>query len=75
MKVSPIFCAFLNGHAMKNACIPTRFGREFSAADIGSEYSSYGIWIPFSKAYILAKPPKDGAAKPNGSNAFPTEKV
>lgn len=75
MKVSPIFCAFLNGHAMKNACISTRFGREFSAADIGSEYSSYGIWIPFSNAYILAKPPKDGAAKPNGSNAFPTEKV
>lgn len=75
MKVSPIFCAFLNGHAMKKACISMRFGRENSAADIDSEYSSYGIWIPFSKAYILAKPPKDGAAKPNGSNAFPTEKV
>ena len=70
MKVSPIFCAFLNGHAMKKACISMRFGREYSATDIGSEYSSYGIWIPFSKAYILAKPPKDG-----GSNAFPTEKV
>ena len=75
MKVSPIFCAFLNGRAMKKAFISMRFGREYSAADIGSEYSSYGIWIPFSKAYILAKPPKDGAAKPNGSNAFPTEKV
>lgn len=75
MKVSPIFCAFLNGRAMKKACISMRFSREYSAADISSEYSSYGIWIPFSKAYILAKPPKDGAAKPNGSNAFPTEKV
>ena len=32
MKVSPIFCAFLNGHAMKKARISTRFGREFSAA-------------------------------------------
>ena len=75
MKVSPIFCAFLSGHAMKKVCISMRFGREYSAADIGSDHSSYGIWIPFSKAYILAKPPKGGDAKRDGSNAFPTEKV
>ena len=47
--MSLIFCAFLNGRAMKKACISMRFGREYSAADIGSEYSSYGIWIPFQK--------------------------
>lgn len=43
MKVSQVFCAFLNGHTMKKACISMRFGREYSDTYIGSEYSSYGI--------------------------------
>ena len=29
------------------------------------------IYIPFSKSHILAKPPKGGDAKPDGSNASP----
>lgn len=54
MKVSPIFCAFLSGHAMRKACISMRFGRGYSAADIGSDHSSYGIWIPFFMTQVAA---------------------
>ena len=61
MKVSPIFCAFLNGHAMKKACISMRFGRENSAADIGSDHSSYGIWIPLFMTQVAAAQAVAGA--------------
>ncbi len=59
--MSLIFCAFLNGHAMKKACISMRFGREYSAADIGSEYSSYGIWIPFFMTQVAVAQAAVGA--------------
>ena len=46
---------------MKKACISMRFGRENSAADIDSDHSSYGIWIPLFMTQAAAAQAVAGA--------------